>query len=182
MAKNSASSELHAGLLEGQYSPADNGELLGFVVGFEKRINLKSCEISSTDSASDKNSTQGIWKSTEGVLVHSDVQLSLFNAHYFGIMVRQRDPWPCDREKLFIDMDLREDNTPSGTRLAVGTAILKISDTSQAGFDSYRKRHGHGDCIFIKTKEGRRLQLGGIYASVVQNGVITIGDQVRKIN
>ena len=78
-------------------------------------------------------------------------------------------------------MDLTPANTPPGTRLAIGTALIEITDTPHNGCNSFIERFGRDACIFVNTGEGKRLRLRGIYGHVVQDGRITVGDRVSKI-
>jgi MOSC domain-containing protein YiiM len=42
-------------------------------------------------------------------------------------------------------------------------------------------RYGRDACVFVNTGEGKRMRLRGIYARVVQDGRITVGDRVTKV-
>ena len=71
--------------------------------------------------------------------------------------------------------------TPPGTRLAIGTAVLEITETSHNGCESFIARYGRDACVFVNTGEGKRLRLRGIYGRVVQDGRVSIGDVVSNV-
>jgi MOSC domain-containing protein YiiM len=77
-------------------------------------------------------------------------------------------------------MDLTPANTPPGTRLAIGTSVIEITDTPHNGCASFIERYGRDACLFVNTGEGKKLRLRGIYARVVQDGTVSVGDQVSK--
>ncbi len=70
---------------------------------------------------------------------------------------------------------------PPGTRLAIGLAVIEITDTLHAGCASFSERYGRDATIFVNTGEGKKLRLRGIYARVARDGRITAGDRVVKV-
>jgi MOSC domain-containing protein YiiM len=43
------------------------------------------------------------------------------------------------------------------------------------------ERYGREACAFVNSREGKRLRLRGIYARVVQDGTISVGDRAVKL-
>ena len=78
------------------------------------------------------------------------------------------------------DLDLSPANTPPGTRLAIGTAVIEITDAPHDGCRQFVARYGRDACVFVNTGEGKKLRLRGIYGRVVQDGRVSVGDVVRK--
>ena len=183
MPKHLTLSELQAGLPEILNSPADDGELQGIVIRLEggRRRDLESCEISLAGGTHGDHWANGCWKSTEDGRPHPDVQICIMNARCIALIAQERDNWPPAGDNLLIDMDLTPANTPPGTRLAIGTALIEITDTPHNGCNSFIERFGRDACIFVNTGEGKRLRLRGIYGRAVQDGRITVGDRVSKI-
>lgn len=183
MQNHLALAELNAGLPDILAAPKDNGALRAIVIRPMKgqRADLDTCEISLALGAHGDHWTKGCWKSTEDGQPHPDVQICLMNARCIGLIAQERANWPPAGDNLFIDMDLTPANTPPGTRLAIGTAIIEITDTPHNGCASFIERYGRDACIFVNTGEGKKLRLRGIYARVVQDGRVTAGDQVMKI-
>ena len=175
--------ELTAGIPEILASPADNGILRAIVIRPEKneRRDLDTCEISLALGTHGDHWAKGCWKSTEDGQPHPDVQICIMNARCIALIAGERERWPLAGDNLFIDLDLTPDNMPPGTRLAIGSAVIEITDTLHAGCASFSERYGRDATIFVNTGEGKKLRLRGIYARVVQDGRITAGDRVVKV-
>jgi MOSC domain-containing protein YiiM len=169
-------SELQAGLPDILASPTNAGELQGIVVRPKKgeRRDLETCEISLAGGTHGDHWAKGCWKSTEDGRPHPDVQICLMNARCIALIAQERENWPPAGDNLFIDMDLTPENTPPGTRLAIGTAVIEITDTPHNGCNSFIERYGRDACIFVNTGDGRRLRFRGIYARVLQDGRLTV--------
>ncbi len=83
-------------------------------------------------------------------------------------------------DQLFVDLDLSAANLPTGTRLALGSAILEITAQPHAGCAKFSARFGPDALRFVNGPLGRELRLRGVYARVVQAGGLRTGDAVRK--
>jgi len=175
--------ELKAGLPDILTSPKDNGTLRAIVIRPEKgeRRDLESCEISLAGGTHGDHRAKGCWKSTDDGSPHPDVQICIMNARCIDFIAQERSNWPPAGDNLFIDMDLTPDNTPPGTRLAIGTAVIEITDTPHNGCAGFIERYGRDACVFVNAGESKRLRLRGIYARVVQDGRVTVGDPVTKL-
>src|SRR5262245_4689822 len=103
------------------------------------------------------------------------------NARCIALIAQERQNWAPAGDNLFIDMDLTPDNVPPGVRLAIGSAVIEITDTAHNGCSAFIERYGRDACIFVNTGEGKQYRLRGIYARVVQDGRIAVGDRVTKI-
>jgi len=176
--------ELKDGLAEILRSPKDNGRLEGIVVRPKKgeRFDVESCDISLEGGLEGDHWAKGCWKSTVDGRPHPDVQICIMNARCIALIAQERANWPPAGDNMFIDMDLNPDNLPPGQRLAIGTAVIEITDTPHNGCANFIERYGRDACVFVNGKEGKRHRLRGIYARVVQDGKVTMGDSVTKIS
>lgn len=109
-----------------------------------------------------------------------DTQINVMNARVAALVAREVSRWALAGDQLFIDLDLSEANLPSGTRLALGSAIVEITDEPHTGCSKFAARFGMDAMRFVNSPLGRRLRLRGINAKVVQAGTIRVGDVVSK--
>jgi MOSC domain-containing protein YiiM len=183
MARHLSRAELQAGLPEILASPKDNGRLEAIVVrpASEQRQEVESIAISLAGGLEGDHWAKGCWKSTEDGKPHPDVQICIMNARCISLIAQDRDNWAPAGDNLFVDMDLTPANLPPGTRLAVGSAEIEITDTPHKGCAKFIKRYGRDACVFVNMGDGDRFKLRGIYARVVKDGQLTVGDTLRKI-
>jgi MOSC domain-containing protein YiiM len=112
---------------------------------------------------------------------HPDMQINVMNARTIGLIATTRDRWHLSGDQLFIDMDLTSENLPPGTRLALGTAVIEVTEQPHLGCGKFVARFGVDAMKFVNSSVGRRYNLRGINAKVVQSGTIHVGDAVRKL-
>ena len=108
-------------------------------------------------------------------------QLTLMSARAAALIAGDRDEWPLAGDQLFVDLDLSGANLPPGTQLAIGSAIVEVSDLPHLGCGKFTERYGAEAREFVNSPEGVALNLRGINALVVQSGTVRRGDAVRKL-
>jgi MOSC domain-containing protein YiiM len=175
--------ELQAGLPHIIAAPADGGELMGIVVRPKhgERLDVASAEISLAGGVHGDHWAKKCWKSTEDGKPHPDVQICIMNARAIGLIASERANWPPAGDNLFIDMDLSHENLPAGQRLALGSAVIEITAEPHNGCQNFINRYGRDACVFVNTGEGKKNRLRGIYARVVKDGRISVGDRATKV-
>jgi hypothetical protein len=119
--------------------------------------------------------------STEDGLAHPERQLTLMNARVIALLAGDRERWPLAGDQLYVDLDLRPENLPPGTRLEVGSAVLEVTDQLHTGCAKFTERFGSAAIRFVNSREGRALRLRGMYARVVEPGTVRPGDAIRKL-
>jgi hypothetical protein len=112
---------------------------------------------------------------------HPDMQLNIMNARVIALVACEKDRWPLAGDQLFIDMDVSSENLPPGTRLALGSAVIEVTDQPHTGCKKFAARFGLDALKFVNSPLGRQLQLRGVNAKVTQPGVIRVGEFVKKI-
>jgi hypothetical protein len=110
------------------------------------------------------------------------MQLTLVNARAAAVVIGPRERWHLSGDQLYVDLDLSGENLPPGTRLAIGTAVVEVSDQPHTGCSQYRDRFGSDAVRFVNSEQGRALNLRGLNTTIVVSGEVRVGDEVRKLD
>ncbi len=111
----------------------------------------------------------------------NDAQLTLMNARVAELVAGSRDRWQLAGDQLYVDLDLSVENLPAGTRLAVGTAVIEVSEAPHTGCAKFSARFGSDATKLVNKSPGRELRLRGMNARVVEAGTIRPGDAIEKL-
>jgi MOSC domain-containing protein YiiM len=98
-----------------------------------------------------------------------------------ALLARDERRWSLAGDQLFMDLDLSEANLPAGTRLALGSAVIEVTPQPHTGCGKFTSRFGVDAATFVNSPLGRKLNLRGINAKVIEGGRIKVGDLARKI-
>ena len=174
--------ELEAGLDEVRRSPKDEGTLEMIVcrpTSDERRL-LNEGQIDLDEGLLGDNwRARGSASSPDGS-ANIDAQITIMNSRAAMLMGQSRERWQLAGDQLIIDMDISADNLPPGTRLAIGSAVLEVSDKPHTGCKKFVARFGLEAMEFVNSPVGRELHLRGINTRVVQAGLIRVGERIRK--
>jgi MOSC domain-containing protein YiiM len=118
---------------------------------------------------------------SRGASVNPDMQVTLMNARVVAVVARARERWPLAGDQLYVDLDLSPENLPPGTRLALGSAVIEVTDELHTGCAKFTGRFGSAAIRFVNSPRGRALRLRGMYARVVEPGTVRQGDAIRKL-
>lgn len=110
-----------------------------------------------------------------------EAQLTIMNSRLIAVVARTKDRWPLAGDQLYVDLDLSLTNLPPGTRLAIGDAVVELTDKPHTGCGSFMKRYGRDATTFVNSRVGRELRLRGVNAKVIKPGAIRLGDIARKL-
>jgi MOSC domain-containing protein YiiM len=112
---------------------------------------------------------------------HPLMQLNVMSARAVGALADT----PADRalagDQLYLDLDLSHENLPAGTRLALGDAVIEVTDQPHNGCAKFARRFGEDAVRWVNSPEGKHLRLRGLNARVVQAGTVRTGDAVRVV-
>ena len=70
---------------------------------------------------------------------------------------------------------------PPGSRLAIGSALLEVSEQPHTGCAKFSARFGSDALRWINSPVGRELRMRGMNARVVRGGTVRAGDAVRRV-
>jgi MOSC domain len=181
--KHLTMAELEAGLDAIRQSPKDEG-VISLIVRRPKvdaREVLEEGELDLVEGlVGDTWKVRGSSRTPDGA-AHPDMQLNVMNARVIALVACEKDRWPLAGDQLFIDMDVSSENLPPGTRLALGSAVIEVTDQPHTGCKKFAARFGLDALKLVNSPVGRQLQLRGVNAKVTQPGVIRVGDSVKKI-
>jgi len=174
--------EMEAGQDFIHQSPRDTGTLEMIVrrPREDEREVIEEAELSLVDGLVGDN-----WKPRGSKIMpdgsaHPDRQITLINSRLIGLLAREREFWPRAGDQLYVDLDLSAENLPPGTQLAIGGAVLEATGLPHTGCRKFSARFGVDALQFISAPERKALRLRGIYAKVVEPGIIRRGDRVQK--
>jgi MOSC domain-containing protein YiiM len=108
-------------------------------------------------------------------------QLTLMGARAAALIAGDREHWPLAGDQLYVDLDLSGGNLPPGTRLAIGSAVVEVSELPHLGCGKFTERYGAEARELVNSPEGVALNLRGINAQIVESGTVRLGDAVRKL-
>ena len=112
---------------------------------------------------------------------HPDMQLNVINARLSRFVAVDPERRALAGDQLHLDLDLSAANLPPGTRLALGTAVIEVTDVPHTGCAKFVERFGRDAMRFVNSPRGRDLRLRGLNAKVVRAGTVRPGDEVRKV-
>jgi MOSC domain-containing protein YiiM len=103
------------------------------------------------------------------------------NSRVIALLAGDRARWALAGDQLYVDLDLRPENLPPGTRLEIGSAVIEVTDQPHTGCAKFTERFGSAAIRFVNSRGGRALRLRGMYARVVEPGTVRPGDSIRKL-
>ena len=119
-------------------------------------------------------------KSTADGSADPERQITVMNARVAELVAGGTERMPLAGDQLYIDLDLSLANLPAGSLLAVGQAVLRISDAPHLGCAKFVERFGAEAMRFVNSRLGRQLRLRGMNARVVVPGIVRPGDLATK--
>lgn len=167
--------ELEAGLSRIRQSPSESGVVRLIV----RRSDVGDREVVQEAALDSQGGLVGdSWGRRRGA--DADRQLTIMNARVTELVAGDSDRWPLAGDQLYVDFDLSVANVPAGTQLALGSAVVEVTEVPHTGCKKFVSRFGLDAMTFVNSSTGRALNLRGINARVVRPGSVRVGDVVRK--
>ena len=173
---------LMAGLGQIRDSPADRGRVVLVVsrpAVNQRELPAEAVLDQASGLAGDNWLARGS-KSTEDGSADPERQITVMNARVAELVAGGTERMPLAGDQLYIDLDLSLANLPAGSLLAVGQAVLRISDAPHLGCAKFVERFGAEAMRFVNSRLGRQLRLRGMNARVVVPGIVRPGDLATK--
>ena len=174
--------QLDAGLSDVRTSPGDRGSVEMIVrrpVTDEREMIEQAELVIGSGVAGDNYLTRPNPKTPDGK-AHPEAQLNLMNSRAIDLIAAgDRSRWPLAGDQFFVDFDLSLSNTPPGTRLAIGDAVIEVSAKPHTGCAKFAERFGIDAARWVNAVKDQRRR--GINAMVVQAGTVREGDAIEKL-
>lgn len=169
--------ELVFGLPQIAASPQDDGvvELLVVRPDEDERLTPQSVDVSALLGVHGDHWSKGRYRE------FPDIQIAIINSRLLDLVSGGQDRWALAGDNIVADFDLSQANLASGQKLEAGSAILEITDTPHEGCKKFAARFGAAALRFVNVGPGRDLRLRGVYARVLQEGKISVGDRIHKL-
>lgn len=175
--------ELQAGLDEILASPSDAGTL-------ELIVRRPAVDARETLTAGRLDVEQGLvgdnWRErgnrhTADGGADPEMQLNIMNARVAALVADEPERRALAGDQLYLDLDLGYDNLPPGTRLAIGEAVIEVTEPPHTGCRKFADRFGRDAMVFVNSGFGKQRNFRGINARVVRSGTIRVGDVATKL-
>ena len=173
---------LEAGLDHVRQSPPDHGRLMLIVrrpeVG-QRDLPEEAVLDQVTGLVGDNWLTRGSSSTPDGS-AHPDKQVTVINARLAELVAGGTERMALAGDQLYVDLDLSVDNLPAGSLLAVGEAVLRVSEAPHTGCAKFMERFGVEALRFASSRIGRQLRLRGMNTRIVVPGTVRLGDLAVK--
>ena len=161
-------------------SPADNGavEMIVRRPRANERESLDQAQFTAEHGLSGDDWLTRAGEKPSGI--NADTQVTLMNSRVIQLLTDDKARWAESGDQLFVDLELSQENLPPGTKLHIGGAIMEITRIPHTGCGKFARRFGAPARKWVMTDDGKRQRLRGVYARVIQDGVIRVGDRIIK--
>jgi hypothetical protein len=175
--------ELEAALAEVRQAPADDGtvDLIVRRPATGEREILDEGALDLAEGLVGDNWRQRGNRHTPDGAAEPDRQLNVINARLSRLVAVDPERRALAGDQLHLDLDLSVANLPPGTRLAVGSAVIEVTEPPHLGCAKFVERFGREAMRFVNSPIGRELRLRGMNARVVVAGTVRPGDTVTKL-
>lgn len=176
--------ELEAGLGRILASPEDDGELVLIVARprqTERELPTEAKLDLTLGLVGDNWSTRGSRGTPDGS-AHPDKQITVMNARVAELVAGGPDNMALAGDQLYVDMEIGVDNLPVGSRLAIGEAVLEVTEPPHTGCKKFVARFGEDAMRFVNSREGRQHRWRGMNTKVVVAGAVRKGDRCHKVD
>jgi hypothetical protein len=164
-------------------APADGGivELIVLRPDRDERQLVAEVELDPARGVAGDNWSARPSRSTPDGSPDPEDQVTIMSTRVLAAIADDRGRWPLAGDQIYVDADLSVENLPAGTRVALGTVILEISEKPHTGCAKFSARFGSDALRWINSPVGRELRMRGVNARIVQGGLVRLGDTLRRL-
>jgi hypothetical protein len=109
-------------------------------------------------------------------------QLTLINATVSELVAHDHRPYYDTGDNFHVDLDLSDAALPVGTRLRIGSAVVRITPEPHTGCKLFVARFGQDAMRWVNGKDRRGLHLRGIHCELLEPGAVEAGDDIVVIS
>ena len=88
-------------------------------------------------------------------LPNPHTQVNVMSSRAAALVACDKERWALAGDQLFVDFDLSAANVPPGTRLAIGSAVIEVSEEPHTGCGKFLARFGVDAQKFVNSPIGR---------------------------
>ena len=176
--------ELEAGLGHVRESPPDHGTVEMIVrrpAVDEREVLAVGSLDAETGLVGDTWQARGSSRTPDGS-AHPGMQLTVINSRAALLVAQDPGRRQLAGDQLYVDLDLSPVNLPAGTRLAIGSAVIEVSEEPHLGCAKFAARFGKEALRFVNSRVGRGLRLRGLNARIITSGTVRPGDRISKLD
>ena len=167
--------ELEAGWAKAAPSPSDDGSV-DMIVRRPARDQRE--ELASAAFTAEAGLAGDDWLRRSG---NPQAQITLMNSRLIHLLTGDKSRWAEAGDQLFVDMDISKANLPPGARLQIGEVVMEISPLPHEGCTKFARRFGGPARKWIMSDQGVLERRRGVYATVIEDGIINQGDRIQKL-
>ena len=171
-----SAAQIEAQMSQTEQSPQDHGVLEHIVLRLpdEQRATPQEAEVSPEGGLEGDR-----WARPNSP--NPGAQISVMNSRFLKIVAGDDTRMPLAGDNLLVDLDLSEENLPTGTQLQIGTATFEVTDVPHTGCQKFQRRYGKDALELVNGETYKSQRLRGLFIRTIQAGRIQAGDSIRKL-
>lgn len=107
------------------------------------------------------------------------IQVSILSKRVMDTVWRNREDTVHPGDTVVADLNTSEEVLAVGTRLALGTAVVEVSDAFNDGCVKWKARYGAAAKAWITQEDHVKLRLRGVLCRIVQDGRVHKDDVIK---
>lgn len=176
--------ELAQALAHIRAAPRDDApiSMLCFRPGYNQREMVESLTLTVDQGIPGERWLNAPWMRLPDGSPDPRIQVSILSKRVMDAVWHDRADTVHPGDPIVADIETSYDSLPVGTRLRAGTAVLEVSDAFNDGCVKWKARYGAAAKDWLVTPENRPLRLRGLLCRIVQDGVVRVGDRLRRVD